>query len=160
MPGNRPQWWSRCQRRQAAPRFDSMRVFFRQELLSPELFFCPDSGGRPITTTAKTGQVRSLEWTGNRLRVLDQRLLPTRVEYVELERWHDVVSAIQSMQVRGAPAIGVAGAYGVVLAARALCDFAVPAFREEACRGCRATRSGAPDGSEPPLGRRPHTPRR
>ena len=75
--------------------------------------------------------MRSLEWTGNRLRVLDQRLLPTRVEYVELERWHDVVTAIQSMQVRGAPAIGVAGAYGVVLAARALCDFAVPAFREE-----------------------------
>ena len=63
--------------------------------------------------------------------MLDQRLLPTRVEYVELERWQDVVTAIQSMQVRGAPAIGVAGAYGVVLAARALCDFAVPAFREE-----------------------------
>ena len=75
--------------------------------------------------------MRSLEWTGNRLRVLDQRLLPTRVEYVELERWHDVVTAIQSMQVRGAPAIGVAGAYGVVLAARALCESAVPAFREE-----------------------------
>ena len=35
------------------------------------------------------------------------------------------------MQVRGAPAIGVAGAYGVVLAARALCESAVPAFREE-----------------------------
>ena len=64
--------------------------------------------------------------------MLDQRLLPTRVEYVELERWHDVVTAIQSMQVRGAPAIGVAGAYGVVLAARELLlDFAVPAFREE-----------------------------
>ncbi len=63
--------------------------------------------------------------------MLDQRRLPSRVEYVELERWQDVVSAIQSMQVRGAPAIGVAGAYGVVLAARALCDFAVPAFREE-----------------------------
>ena len=91
----------------------------------------PQTQGETITTTAKTGQVRSLEWTGNRLRVLDQRLLPTRVEYVELERWQDVVSAIQSMQVRGAPAIGVAGAYGVVLAARALCDFAVPAFREE-----------------------------
>ena len=91
----------------------------------------PQTQGETITTTAKTGQVRSLEWTGSRLRVLDQRLLPTRVEYVELERWQDVVSAIQSMQVRGAPAIGVAGAYGVVLAARALCDFAVPAFREE-----------------------------
>ena len=91
----------------------------------------PQTQGETITTTAKTGQVRSLEWTGSRLRVLDQRLLPTRVEYAELERWQDVVSAIQSMQVRGAPAIGVAGAYGVVLAARALCDLAVPAFREE-----------------------------
>ena len=91
----------------------------------------PQTQGETITTTAKTGQVRSLEWTGSRLRVLDQRLLPSRVEYVELERWQDVVSAIQSMQVRGAPAIGVAGAYGVVLAARALHDIAVPAFREE-----------------------------
>ena len=91
----------------------------------------PQTQGETITTTAKTGQVRSLEWTGSRLRVLDQRLLPSRVEYAELERWQDVVSAIQSMQVRGAPAIGVAGAYGVVLAARALRDVAVPAFREE-----------------------------
>ncbi len=91
----------------------------------------PQTQGETITTTAKTEKVRSLEWTGSRLRVLDQRLLPTHVEYAELERWQDVVSAIQSMQVRGAPAIGVAGAYGVVLAARALCDLAVPAFREE-----------------------------
>ena len=61
--------------------------------------------------------MRPIEWTGARLRVLDQRLLPARVEHVELDRWQDVVSAIQSMQVRGAPAIGVAGAYGVALAA-------------------------------------------
>ena len=91
----------------------------------------PQPQGETITTTAKTGQVRSLEWTGSRLRVLDQRLLPSRVEYAELDRWQDVVSAIQLMQVRGAPAIGVAGAYGVVLAARALRDLAFPAFREE-----------------------------
>ena len=78
-----------------------------------------------------TGHVRPIEWTGVRLRLLDQRLLPARVEHVELERWQDVVTAIQSMQVRGAPAIGVAGAYGVALAARTLAHLDMPAFREQ-----------------------------
>ncbi len=77
-----------------------------------------------------TGHVRPLEWTGGRLRLLDQRLLPARVEHVELERWQDVVAAIQSMQVRGAPAIGVAGAYGLALAARALSHLDPSAYHE------------------------------
>lgn len=75
--------------------------------------------------------MKSLQWTGGRLRLLDQRLLPARVEFVELERWQDVESAIQSMQVRGAPAIGVAGAYGVALAARALAHLDLAPFREQ-----------------------------
>ena len=64
----------------------------------------------------RTRNVRALEWTNNRLRLLDQTLLPTRVHYEMLERWPQVVTAITTMQVRGAPALGVAGAYGVVLA--------------------------------------------
>ncbi len=81
--------------------------------------------GETITTTARTARVKPLEWTGGRLRLLDQRLLPARVEHVELDRWQDVVTAIQSMQVRGAPAIGVAGAYGVALAASTLASSAL-----------------------------------
>ena len=57
--------------------------------------------------------------------------MPARVEYVELSDWRDVVAAIQSMQVRGAPAIGVAGAYGVALAARDLARLPLAGFRAE-----------------------------
>jgi methylthioribose-1-phosphate isomerase len=79
----------------------------------------------------KTKEVRALEWTNNRLRLLDQTLLPTRVQYTELERWPEVVTAITSMQVRGAPALGVAGAYAVVLAALELKELPLDEFREK-----------------------------
>lgn len=60
--------------------------------------------------------------TNDRVFMLDQRLLPTRVEYVTLTTLQEVVDAIRAMVVRGAPAIGIAAAYGMVLAARALRD--------------------------------------
>ncbi|MGD8377990.1 MAG: S-methyl-5-thioribose-1-phosphate isomerase [Gammaproteobacteria bacterium] len=64
-------------------------------------------------------QVRPIEWLASgRLRLLDQRLLPGREAYLELEAAHDVSEAIRDMVVRGAPAIGIAAAYGVALAAR------------------------------------------
>jgi len=56
-------------------------------------------------------------WLGNRLRVLDQTRLPQEEVYLELSRYQDVASAIVELKVRGAPAIGVAGAYGVALGA-------------------------------------------
>ncbi|MDE2900796.1 MAG: S-methyl-5-thioribose-1-phosphate isomerase [Chloroflexota bacterium] len=87
--------------------------------------------GETITTTANKARVKPLEWTGGRLRLLDQRLLPARVEHVELDRWQDVVAAIQSMQVRGAPAIGVAGAYGLALAASSLAHLDAEPFQRD-----------------------------
>jgi methylthioribose-1-phosphate isomerase len=62
--------------------------------------------------------VRALHWTGNALRVLDQRRLPSSIEYEDFDTAAGVALAIQTMRVRGAPAIGIAAAYGVVLAAR------------------------------------------
>lgn len=62
--------------------------------------------------------VRALRWSDEGLLVLDQRGLPDRSEYRCCARAIEVVEAISSMQVRGAPAIGIAAAYGVVLAAR------------------------------------------
>ena len=56
-------------------------------------------------------------WLGNRLRVLDQTRLPQEEVYLELSRYQDVASAIAELKVRGAPAIGVASAYGVALGA-------------------------------------------
>jgi len=52
------------------------------------------------------------------LRLLDQTKLPGSVEYVELRDWQSVAKAISRMIVRGAPAIGITGAYGLALAVR------------------------------------------
>lgn len=63
--------------------------------------------------------IRAVEWRESRLYLLDQRLLPTEERYLEYEEAPAVAGAIRDMVVRGAPAIGVTAAYGVVLAARA-----------------------------------------
>ena len=60
-------------------------------------------------------QVATIEWQGDRLDVIDQTLLPERVEVRSLRSAADVVGAIKALVVRGAPAIGVCGAFGVVL---------------------------------------------
>ena len=61
----------------------------------------------------------SLRWEDGRLWLLDQRRLPAEVVYEEQASATAVADAIACMQVRGAPAIGVAAAYGMALAARA-----------------------------------------
>ena len=63
--------------------------------------------------------LRPLAWQGNALRVLDQRRLPVDVAYLDCSTAGQVAQAITDLAVRGAPAIGIAGAYGVVLAAQA-----------------------------------------
>lgn len=60
---------------------------------------------------------RALEWRGEALWLLDQRALPEEERWLELTSWEEVAWAIREMVVRGAPAIGVAAAYGMVLAA-------------------------------------------
>src|SRR5574341_206964 len=62
--------------------------------------------------------VQALQWTGSGLKVLDQRQLPAVVRYDEYHDAQGVCEAIASMRVRGAPAIGIAAAYGVVLSVR------------------------------------------
>ncbi len=72
------------------------------------------SGGtlfRPMT-------VKPMEWKGEHLQLLDQRVLPRTERWIELRTWQEVAEAIRNMTVRGAPAIGVAAGYGMALAAR------------------------------------------
>lgn len=61
--------------------------------------------------------IRTVQWQGGRLILLDQRRLPTDEVQCELTTARDVAQAITDMVVRGAPAIGITAAYGVVLAA-------------------------------------------
>ncbi len=69
-------------------------------------------------TQHKQLAVQALQWTGDTLRVLDQRQLPHTIVYDDYHDAAGVFQAIASMRVRGAPAIGIAAAYGVALSAR------------------------------------------
>jgi len=61
--------------------------------------------------------MKAIEWLGDRVRILDQTRLPRKEVYLELSRHQDIASAITELKIRGAPAIGVAGGYGVALGA-------------------------------------------
>src|SRR5687767_6055833 len=63
-------------------------------------------------------QVTPLRWDGNSLFLLDQRLLPREEKWLEYTTASGVAEAIRTMVVRGAPAIGVAAAFGMALAAK------------------------------------------
>ncbi len=63
--------------------------------------------------------IRAVVWRNDKLYLLDQRLLPHQQKFLAFETAAAVADAIRDMVVRGAPAIGVTAAYGVVLAARA-----------------------------------------
>jgi len=67
--------------------------------------------------TESKDSVRALYWQEGLLRVLDQRQLPGTLHYDDCATVGAVAEAIATMRVRGAPAIGIAAAYGVVLAA-------------------------------------------
>ncbi|MBI2857171.1 MAG: S-methyl-5-thioribose-1-phosphate isomerase [Chloroflexi bacterium] len=67
-----------------------------------------------------TAATQPLEWRGDRLAILDQTCLPGAQVCLEAREYTDVARAIKEMCVRGAPAIGVAGAYGAALGALAI----------------------------------------
>ena len=89
--------------------------------------------------------IRTLEWTGDALLLLNQRVLPLRESVTSITQAEGVAHAIQTMVVRGAPAIGVAAAFGLVLAVRNAIRKRLP-WREEfrkAALQLRATRPTA-----------------
>src|SRR5712664_2099896 len=96
---------------------------------------------RPVTSV-----ITPVRWTGERLVLLDQTLLPGRELEREYTRWEDVAEAIRTLVVRGAPAIGVTAAFGVALAARqsrATTFDSLLADIETAIKGLAATRPTA-----------------
>ena len=72
----------------------------------------------PAIDYARYDHIRPIRWTGEALELLDQRKLPFIVEHVLCHDSDTVAEAIHALTVRGAPAIGIAAAWGVVLAAR------------------------------------------
>ena len=66
-------------------------------------------------TRQNNNTVQALQWTGTSLKVLDQRQLPEAIVYDDYNDAAGITEAIATMRVRGAPAIGIAAAYGVAL---------------------------------------------
>jgi methylthioribose-1-phosphate isomerase len=61
--------------------------------------------------------IKTVEWTSEGVRMLDQRILPNEEKYLILRSYEEVADAIKTMVVRGAPAIGVSAAMGLALGA-------------------------------------------
>ncbi|MCL2679390.1 MAG: S-methyl-5-thioribose-1-phosphate isomerase [Dehalococcoidia bacterium] len=75
--------------------------------------------------------MQPLVWHNTKLRMLDQTQLPHREVWLELAGYRDVAGAIRDMRVRGAPAIGVAAAYGMALGAVASRAGSIADFKRE-----------------------------
>jgi methylthioribose-1-phosphate isomerase len=69
-------------------------------------------------STSTDQVIVSLRWNADHLELLDQRLLPEKILYLDLNQVQEVWEAIRQLKVRGAPAIGIAAAYGLHLAAQ------------------------------------------
>ena len=87
--------------------------------------------------------VKTIEWRDDKVRMIDQRLLPGR-EIIRVYRdWRGVAEAIRTMVIRGAPAIGVAAAMGVALGMRGLSGPRAYTRFAQVAKGLRATRPTA-----------------
>ncbi|MFX0059865.1 MAG: S-methyl-5-thioribose-1-phosphate isomerase [Candidatus Hodarchaeota archaeon] len=60
--------------------------------------------------------IPSIEWIDNKVKMIDQTLLPHELKFLEFDNFRDVATSIKVMNIRGAPAIGVAAAMGMALA--------------------------------------------
>lgn len=60
-------------------------------------------------------KISTIEWKNNKVRIIDQTKLPTKLEYMNIDKVEELWSAIKLLKVRGAPALGAAAALGVYL---------------------------------------------
>lgn len=89
-------------------------------------------------------QVETLRWNGKAIEMIDQRILPHRIEYVACDSAQEVADAIRDMVVRGAPAIGVAAAYGIALEAIRQKEQSLPVFSRHMESGFKALAASRP----------------
>lgn len=115
-------WWYSLRRRR-----DELAWFSSENEVSVDTNQQDETGARVAAPDSESsalldvGLPRALWWdeASATLQMLDQTLLPAQVEVITCSSLQDVTEAIRTLKVRGAPAIGVAAAYGVVLGARA-----------------------------------------
>ena len=69
---------------------------------------------------SEKAELKAVEWVSGKVRLIDQTKLPQEELYLELSDYRDVAEAIKMLRVRGAPAIGIAAAYGLALGANSI----------------------------------------
>lgn len=73
--------------------------------------------------------IPTIKWEEGLVKMLDQRKLPSRIDWYTCRGYRDVISAIQKMVIRGAPAIGVAAAMGLALGASSIRSRSFSSFK-------------------------------
>ena len=69
-------------------------------------------------------KIKTIEWVDTYSKMVDQTVIPHEFKYVNITNGEEMFNAIRTMIVRGAPAIGIAGAHGVILFAQETRTFA------------------------------------
>lgn len=80
-------------------------------------------------------KIETLRWVNDHLEMIDQRILPAEFKYISAFSAKEMATCIRDMVVRGAPAIGVAAAYGVALEAMQLKHLSSKEFRDQMAMG-------------------------
>lgn len=75
--------------------------------------------------------ISPIEWAKGKVRIIDQTKLPTRLKYIECEDVCGLGEAIKTLRIRGAPALGIAAGFGVVLGAKRAKSKNFPSFKKE-----------------------------
>lgn len=94
--------------------------------------------------TQKEAPFQSIRWEGDHLVILDQTYLPDREIYINLDSTGQIWEAIKKLRVRGAPAIGISGAYGFYLGIRELPETNFKSFQSEYQRVAEYLNSSRP----------------
>jgi len=88
-----------------------------------------------------------IHWDGDAVAILDQRILPHQERFIRCTNPNQVISAITSMAIRGAPAVGVAGAMALALGARTLKTSDPKIFRRKFSDLCEKVKTARPTGN-------------
>lgn len=99
---------------------------------------------RELLRAKEDGMIRTVEWNDGKVRLIDQSKLPGETIFLDLETPEQVAEAIKTMKIRGAPAIGVAAAMGVAVAAWNTRVLDVKEMGEAVDRADRVLRSSRP----------------
>jgi len=96
--------------------------------------------------STKRSALRAIYWDGDAVAILDQRVLPQREVWLRCTDAKQVIKAIRTMAIRGAPAIGIAAAMALALGARGIQAADPQTFRRNFCDCAVCSRKPAHGG--------------